>query len=271
MEKKGDQNKFKQSWSSNPEIMYNHWTDEGVVNQVQFAFDMHFKVMTDLIDGEVGNKKSLEVGCGRGSLSSHFANANWDCSLLDISETVIERAKAIFDINGHEANFYVGDAMSLPFADDTFDVTFSVGLLEHFENPMKVIDEQLRVLKPGGFYFGYVVPCETAPVQESYQWINSILMSYVEQGSEISKSLLYRNEYMPDYYVDKLSKRGYPNIDFKGIYPAPMISHSSGFPFSLMPPEAELEFVKYLVSQYNRNNWLCEVENGQAFLIWFRK
>ena len=49
-----------------------------------------------------------------------------------------------------------GDATCLPFADDCFDVVFSIALIEHVPNPQQVINECLRVLKPGGIFIFFI-------------------------------------------------------------------------------------------------------------------
>jgi SAM-dependent methyltransferase len=43
-----------------------------------------------------------------------------------------------------------GDAFRLPFGDASFDVVFHQGLLEHFRNPLNLLRENARVLRPGG-------------------------------------------------------------------------------------------------------------------------
>jgi len=50
----------------------------------------------------------------------------------------------------------VGDAHNIPFADNTFDAVFSVAVLEHVYNPEKVVEEMVRVLKPGGVIYSEV-------------------------------------------------------------------------------------------------------------------
>lgn len=39
---------------------------------------------------------------------------------------------------------------SLPFEDDSFDIVYSTNVLEHVRQPAQVLDEALRVLRPGG-------------------------------------------------------------------------------------------------------------------------
>jgi len=59
----------------------------------------------------------------------------------------------------------VGDAHNIPFEDNSFDSIICNAVLEHVPNPQRVVDEFIRVLKPGGlvyvevpflfFYHGY--------------------------------------------------------------------------------------------------------------------
>lgn len=91
--------------------------------------------------------KILEIGCGPGALAGELRR--WypkaDICGLDRDSNFINFARA------HEEgiNFIEGDATSLPFNDDTFDVTISYTVSEHIE-PDKFYGEQLRVLKQGG-------------------------------------------------------------------------------------------------------------------------
>ena len=43
------------------------------------------------------------------------------------------------------------DARKMPFSAESFDFVYSVGLLEHFEDPMALLAEQYRVLRTGGY------------------------------------------------------------------------------------------------------------------------
>lgn len=44
----------------------------------------------------------------------------------------------------------VGDALELPYADETFDVVLISEVLEHVPQDVRAIEEFTRVLKPGG-------------------------------------------------------------------------------------------------------------------------
>lgn len=91
--------------------------------------------------------KILEVGCGPGALAE--ALHRWyplaEITAIDRDSNFICYAKE----NVHGVNFLEGDATSLPFDDNSFDVTISNTVSEHIE-PTKFYGEQRRVLKPNG-------------------------------------------------------------------------------------------------------------------------
>ena len=53
-------------------------------------------------------------------------------------------------VNIKNAFFLCGDCFKLPFKDNTFDLVWSQGLIEHFKNPKEIIKEHLRVCKKNG-------------------------------------------------------------------------------------------------------------------------
>jgi len=276
--KKGSVNSFDNNWKQRPETLYNHWSAGSPKNQIQLAFSQHYDLFIELIN-KPDKLKVLEVGCGRGSLSSHFASKGHECHLLDISETVINTAKEIFIKNKHEAHFYVGDANSLDFEESTFDVLVSIGLLEHFESLEQIIDEQYRVLKKGGILINYVVPENKENVQKDFNWINDILKAQSKNNDQIiiEKEELYRSDSDSKKYIKKYTEAGFKEIFSSGVYPLPMISPSIDFPFSLMDAESERilvdNFKINLEKRKSKNShpWLCDEEYGQAFIVTGKK
>src|SRR5262245_22175425 len=117
--KAGDSENFEKNWEIRPESLYNHWTRGEVNNQIQFAFRQHWSLFSGLMDepGFNRGRRCLEIGCGRGSISAYFADAGFDCTLVDIAPNVIEIARNIFDKAKLKARFMVGDANDLRFGD----------------------------------------------------------------------------------------------------------------------------------------------------------
>lgn len=114
------------------------------------------------------DKTVLEVGCGFGGGVLKLWQVGAKAYGLDINPDAIEIAKLILKdeskerISGNIFCIAVGE--NIPFKNNTFDIVFSINVLEHVQNPTKVIRESVRVLKPGGFLFihapNYLYPYE---------------------------------------------------------------------------------------------------------------
>jgi ubiquinone/menaquinone biosynthesis C-methylase UbiE len=94
----------------------------------------------------------LEVGCGRGATLLELARQGAQVVGLDYAQTAISTCEALRSAMklDDSAEFLLGDARALPFDSGSFDFVYSIGLLEHFEQPSVLLSEQYRVLKPGG-------------------------------------------------------------------------------------------------------------------------
>jgi ubiquinone/menaquinone biosynthesis C-methylase UbiE len=92
----------------------------------------------------------LDVGCGNGRLLNLFGDTTVKYTGVDFSKELI----AIAEKNhGEKGTFLHADARSLPFADNSFDVVFSIAVIHHLparENREQFVSEITRVLKPGG-------------------------------------------------------------------------------------------------------------------------
>lgn|SRR5215469_4889209 len=103
--------------------------------------------------GGVKGKFILEVGCGRGATLLELARRGATTVGLDYSEEALDVCRAHERQNGTtgRTTFVNGDARKLPFPSESFDYVFSVGLIEHFEDPGQLLAEQNRVLRRGGY------------------------------------------------------------------------------------------------------------------------
>jgi len=93
----------------------------------------------------------LDLGCGAGFLSNYLAARGHRVRGLDADGESLEVARA-FDRTG-TADYQRGDACTLPYADASFDAVCAMDLLEHVEDPARLVAEASRVLAPGGVFF----------------------------------------------------------------------------------------------------------------------
>jgi SAM-dependent methyltransferase len=92
----------------------------------------------------------LEIGCGMGLHSELMTRAGADVTAIDISPTSVEATRRRLDVKGLTAEIVEGDAVALPFEDDTFDFVWSWGVIHHSAQTARIVRQVHRVLKPGG-------------------------------------------------------------------------------------------------------------------------
>lgn len=108
----------------------------------------------------------LDVGCGVGHWMFALAGVlprTTRFNGVDREEEWVRKAtKRMNDAGlGDRCEFALGDAMSLPFADKSFDLTTCQTVLIHVKDPRGAIREMMRVTKPGGLVLT-VEPCNMA-------------------------------------------------------------------------------------------------------------
>jgi SAM-dependent methyltransferase len=103
--------------------------------------------------------RALEVGCGSARLLARMGRAApLELVALDPAPNALGVAERTAAIAGVRMQRVRADALSLPFADGSFDLVLSGGLLEHFPQPEPVLAEMVRILRPGGTFYADVVP-----------------------------------------------------------------------------------------------------------------
>lgn len=94
----------------------------------------------------------LDVGCGTGEIIARLAERYPGASFtgIDLDEQHLARARARCTAYGSRVRFDVGDALSLPFGDATFDLVVCRHLLQAVPDASRVLAEIRRVLRPEG-------------------------------------------------------------------------------------------------------------------------
>lgn len=138
---------------------------QGVFNSVASKYDVMNDVMSmgihrvwkdammDWLAPRPG-QRLLDVAGGTGDISFRFLKraGHGHATVLDLTEPMLieGRQRAEADQMVDSLNWVVGDAMALPFEDNTFDVySISFGI-RNVTRPQEALNEAFRVLKPGG-------------------------------------------------------------------------------------------------------------------------
>jgi ubiquinone/menaquinone biosynthesis C-methylase UbiE len=141
----------------------------------------------------------IDLGCGRQLLPGWLKNSNSDQTYLS------SRCKRLVGVDSvaedvlqhpylHER--VVGDFLSLPFEDGSFNLLTARSVVEHVENPSELLREIYRVLKPGG-HFVFATP--------NYLYYQTLLASLTPRSlkQKLVQALEERSEQdiFPVHYV----------------------------------------------------------------------
>jgi ubiquinone/menaquinone biosynthesis C-methylase UbiE len=109
--------------------------------------DSYFKDYMEMLEVKAGDSV-LETSVGTG-LNFKYLPHGVKLSGLDLSAEMLAGCRANLRRWELEADLYLGNAESLPFADSSFDVVFHVGGISFFNDKGNAIREMIRVAKPG--------------------------------------------------------------------------------------------------------------------------
>ncbi len=100
---------------------------------------------------ERGNKKILELGCAKSKRLIYFAKEyGYNIYGVDYSEKGVEIAIENLKNAGVLGNILCEDMFKTTLNSEYFDIVYSMGLLEHFNIPEKVINVHTKLLKKNG-------------------------------------------------------------------------------------------------------------------------
>lgn len=140
------------------------------------------------------NDYFLDVGCGTGWAVRHAADllkVGGKAYGIDLSPKMIERAK----MNSKDYTntfFQIGNSEELPFEENYFNYIICTNSFHHYYDPIKVLNEMYRVLKPQGRI--YVLD----PTGDGFfmKWINRRT-----QKKEPQHVSFYTNEEFRDFFA----------------------------------------------------------------------
>lgn len=108
--------------------------------QRQEKKDIAHMYLRDMPPGRV-----LDIGCGEAKFLHRMQQAGWAVQGIDFDAAAARNAKQLFDID-----VQVGKLEDMQFPDGTFDAITMNHVIEHVFDPVALLQEARRILKPGG-------------------------------------------------------------------------------------------------------------------------
>jgi 2-polyprenyl-3-methyl-5-hydroxy-6-metoxy-1,4-benzoquinol methylase len=174
----------------------------------------------------------LEIGCAPGRHLAYLAvERRARVCGVDYSKPGIAYCRELFAHLNLEGEFHCEDVFSTTLPEGTFDMVYSLGVVEHFDDPRSLIEKHVRLAKPGGLAL-IVIP--------NYGGIYGRLQGYFEpQNLEI-------------HNVDIMSPE-----KLRSLAPADLAPESSAYPAGRLSP--------WIVGFYRR--WPAPVAKGVSYAL----
>ena len=106
----------------------------------------------DWIQNYIDGGKVLDIGCSDGSFLSFFNKDSWDKNGIDLTTDALEIAK-----NKHGVSTYQGKVWETDVGEE-YDLVMMRGVIEHFKDPIVVLQKCVDILKPNGLLYITATP-----------------------------------------------------------------------------------------------------------------
>lgn len=128
----------------------------------QFWQQCYFADLWSEMGPTASSMRCIELGAGRGTTSMYLADRGCDVTLVDLAPKAFDLARNEFSrVNLKPPHCVFGDATSTGLPSQSFDCAYNIGVLEHFQDPVPLLRETCRLLRPGGLLFMVIVPLGT--------------------------------------------------------------------------------------------------------------
>ena len=112
----------------------------------------------ELVAGLLAREKGgalLDIGCGAGTFIPVARSAGFTYLGVDQSPSMVEGCRQLIGA-ANDARVVVGNAVSLPVEDSSFDAVLALGVFEYLDHSQRAeaFDQLVRAVKPGGLVIG---------------------------------------------------------------------------------------------------------------------
>lgn len=219
----------------------------------------------------------LDVGCGTGVFATYLSDQTQDSTFygIDIDDNFItcanKKVKELEIQTNNKFNFSIGNALALPFEENSFDLVISYTALTNIPDSKKAMHEMIRVVKPGGWIssvtaqsFTYISQFEGVypPSHDyfyEYKSIKKMVDTMYESIQPISEYIQYGTE--PEKIPSLFAESGLQHIEM----------HPIGHAFSLSnaiytPEEKKIIIELSYKAEYDKFLAFMELDEAQHYI-----
>jgi ubiquinone/menaquinone biosynthesis C-methylase UbiE len=147
------------------------------VKATAMVIESYYRPVAQEIAANLEKGTILDLGTGPGYLPVEIVKRSPTVNVIgvDLSRKLIEMARSNAASAGltDRLTFQVGNAGRLEFADSSFDMAISTGMLHSLKEPVRVLKEIYRVLKPDGEAWIFD-PAKVASAVDRRKWKESL-------------------------------------------------------------------------------------------------
>ena len=130
----------------------------------------------------VAHGEAIDLGCGPGYLVAEMVRQapGLHVTGVDLSDEMLAEARAHAQRRGmaQAVSFRKGDVQQIPFEDGSVDLVVSTLSLHHWSDPVAVLDEVARILRPGGSLLIFDLRRDlSAPMWLLLWWVTGFVVS----------------------------------------------------------------------------------------------
>lgn len=140
--------------------IHDETTNNGILSRLDYALYRRINLLLSKVSGmsiernktkhlflQDNNLKGslLDVGCGNGHWLNYMRNLGWQVQGTDFDPVAAEQAR-----NNYGLNVQIGELADIAYPDHSFDAITLKHVIEHHPDPVNLLAECLRILKPNG-------------------------------------------------------------------------------------------------------------------------
>jgi ubiquinone/menaquinone biosynthesis C-methylase UbiE len=172
---------------------------------VYLTYNYNLRIRMETVAAFLGERTFdhvLDMPCGTGDISVPFLERFGHLTMMDFSENMIATAKSrIAEAELDKVSFINGDFYAHDFQGKQFDLVMNIGILAHIADPMRFLDESMKLVKPGGSLI--------LQNTDSDHWFAKLIHSYLGLRRLVGKDKYKLNKVREKDLLQKVTSNGF--------------------------------------------------------------